>query len=180
MSSQRRVDASRANGRLSKGQVTEEGRRRAAANRMRHGILARTLVIEEESSAAFKKLCADLHAEFNPQTPHEILQVEKMIAATWRLQRTWAFERENINIETCKQDAESTPVTRSTLALRIQGDTSRFQDLIHRYETRYERLYNPAYNLLKDRQNAKRKLPFEPNPDNEHLVGNPNDPEESK
>ena len=36
MSSERRIRASRANGKLSRGTITEEGKRRGAGNRMRY------------------------------------------------------------------------------------------------------------------------------------------------
>ena len=49
MDSERRAEASTANGKLSKGPITEEGRKRAAASRHRHGILAQTLVLAGES-----------------------------------------------------------------------------------------------------------------------------------
>ena len=149
MSSENRKNASRANGKLSRGPITEEGKRRSAENRLRHGILSRTLLLTDENPKAFKQLWTKLHKQFNPQTPHECLQLEKMIAATWRLQRIWTLEREFINSKTAQQDPGARPVARTMEALQAESTHGRFQDVLHRYETRFDRQYQRAYNLLK-------------------------------
>ena len=138
------------------------------SNRMRQGIISRTLLLKDENPKAFKKLWVQLHAQINPQTAHEELQLEKMIAATWRMQRMWAIERESIDRETAKQDPNAKPVTRTMLALDAHTKESRFQDLLHRYETRYDRQYARAYTLLMKGRARNANLPNEPSPIIEH------------
>ncbi len=160
MSSERRIRASRANGALSRGPRTEEGRRRAARNKIRHGVLAQTIVLENEDPEAFKSLLASYQAQFEPATPTESALVENLAAARWRQMRIWGIEKANLTHEIKKQDpaAQDAP-TRAAMAFRSLSDNSRTLDLLHRYETRYDRQYARAIRLL--------NLPCEPNPKNE-------------
>jgi len=148
---------------------TNGKKRPIAHDRFRYGVFSRSLLLQEENPKAFKKLYTALYNEFQPKTAHEIIQVEKMIAAIWRTQRYWVIERVNTDLEAKKQDPAATPAIRATIGLRDQSDQSRFQDAIHRAETRYERIYHRAYNLLlKSRQSRNENSPFEPSPKNEH------------
>src|SRR5277367_480129 len=58
MSSQRRIDSSRANGAKSRGAVTPVGKYSSSRNNLRHGLLAKSAVLEEERSEAFLELLA--------------------------------------------------------------------------------------------------------------------------
>jgi len=99
MSSQRRIDASRANGRKSRGPVTPEGKARSAANSLRHGLLAKVCLLESESREVFDDLIDDFEARFQPIDEVEWGFVEEMIAANWRLRRCWAIENRMLDNE---------------------------------------------------------------------------------
>ncbi len=87
MSSQRRIDSSRANGAKSRGPVTAEGKRKSSANSLRHGLLAQCIVLEDEVPERFHELLADLTREHNPQTETQLGLVETMAMARWRVMR---------------------------------------------------------------------------------------------
>ena len=63
MSSLRQTLASRANGARSLGPATPQGKRRSSQNATTHGLLARCIVMENESTAAFEALVAHHCAE---------------------------------------------------------------------------------------------------------------------
>jgi hypothetical protein len=142
MSSIRRIQASRANGRLSRGPVTARGKGNTSRNALRHGFFAKSVSPSDESSAGFRELYEQYVARFSPSSPVERSLLYEMTAASWRLRRVWALEKQVLN---------------DALAAQPSGDeTARFVgafkslasgpqlDLIHRYETRIQGLYQRA------------------------------------
>jgi hypothetical protein len=86
--------ASRANGSLSRGPVTPEGKARSSRNSTKHGLLARAVLLEGESRARFEEIVRDLTDTLKPATPVEHLLIGKMAAAHWRQIRAWAVEKQ--------------------------------------------------------------------------------------
>jgi hypothetical protein len=179
MSSHRRIRASRANGSRSAGPKTYEGKRRSANNGLRHGILAQTVVLAGEDTRAFAVLLASLEAEFQPLTPNEAALIENMAIARWRLMRVWGIEKESFTLEIDKTDTGGQPSTRAAQAFRTLSDQSRSLDILHRYETRYDRQYARAYHMLFKARSPSApsavkappphtNLPYEPSPNIEH------------
>ena len=164
MSSERRINASRENGAKSRGPKTPAGKRCASKNSQRHGMLAQTIVLDEEDADAFEELIVSLEMEFGPRSPNENALVENLAVSRWRLMRVWAIEKEDLRLEMKKRASTvSNPVSRATLAFHGLSDDSRFLDTLHRYETRYDRQYSRALNMFyksRDRSN----LPLEPSP----------------
>jgi hypothetical protein len=166
MSSDRRIRASRANGAKSAGPKTPEGKRRSANNGIRHGILAQTVVFDDdEDRDAFVAKLASYEAEFEPDTESRADLVETLTIARWRLMRIWGIEKAGLCLEIAKHDpALYDPATRDAMAFKTLSDDSRSLDVLHRYETRYDRQYARAYRLLKSKWN----LPNEPSPISGH------------
>lgn len=92
MSTLRRILASRANGALSLGPRTPEGRRRSAQNGLRHGLLSRFLLLESESPEGFAAVLADHIERLKPADGVDYALIEEMVACHWRLRRAWAIE----------------------------------------------------------------------------------------
>jgi hypothetical protein len=148
MSSERRIQSSRANGAKSRGPVTPTGRRNSSRNNLRHGLLAECVVLEDEKTEIFDEILADLTREFNPQTEAQRGLVETMAAARWRLFRIWNIERETLLSEIEKHDDGKHPESRPALAFRALAKQSNILDILHRYEVRFDRQYARALNLL--------------------------------
>jgi hypothetical protein len=80
-----RAEISRRNGALSRGPVTPEGKARSALNATRHGLCARTLVLEDgEDAMALADLRAALFARWQPADAIEAHRVEELVFAAWR------------------------------------------------------------------------------------------------
>ncbi len=159
MSSQARIDASRANGAKSRGPVTPEGKAASSRNRLRHGLLARTVVLEGEDREVFYALLRDFETEFNPQSPVENALVQTLAVARWRQIRIWGMETAGLNHQIAKQHDPADSRTRAALAFRDLSDQSRSLELINRYEARYDRQFTRALRTLLAK---KQNLPFEP------------------
>jgi hypothetical protein len=149
MSSQRRIDSSRANGAKSRGPVTAAGRYNSSRNNLRHGLLAKSAVLEEERSEAFSQLLADLAREHNAQTETQLTLVEHMAMARWRIARLWAIERELLQSEIHKPEhIRLSPTCRVTRAFASLVERDDVFTVLNRYEARLDRQYARSLNLL--------------------------------
>jgi hypothetical protein len=159
--------AALANSAKSTGPVTPEGRAISSRNAIRHGILAESIVLDSESAERFSEVLSTLQEELQPASPIESRYVETMALAEWRRLRLLCLEKEQMTIETRRQEAadlgssgNSTEVssTRYTaLAFRALSDESRAQELLNRYESRYDRQYQRALNGLRAYRADRRK-----------------------
>jgi hypothetical protein len=156
MSSTRRILASRANGALSKGPKTPEGKLHSARNALTHGLCASTVVPEDETSPAFAALLAEFEQELQPRDLREQTCVQFMALARWRTLRLWRLEKDALEQEMAKQDFEEhCPATRAALAFRALCDKSSSARLLIRYETMYSRQYERALNFLLEGRSRK-------------------------
>ena len=175
MSSQRRIDSSRANGAKSRGPVTAEGRARSDMAPVTHGLTARQVLLENESEADFLTLHDLYMLHFQPRNPYEKDLVEQLIAARWRLDRTWAYETALLEVEVgrCEPDIEEefdrcSDTTRNALALRSLYEESPVLAGLSRYEVRFRRICDKISKRLESRR-ANQKTNEEPSPINGHL-----------
>jgi len=157
MSSERRIRASRANGAKSRGPKTPESKRRSVTNNLRHGLLSRTVVLEDEDFQSFIDLLGALQRDLQPRNETERALVEEMAIARWRLQRLWAIERSTLETEIEKQllagHALSPVQARdagacAALAFSALGDASRSLHLLNRYEARFHCQYHRSLTRL--------------------------------
>jgi hypothetical protein len=182
--------AALANSAKSTGPVTQAGRERSAQNAIRHGILAESVVLDGESVECFIEVLSTLQDELQPVSAIESRYVETMALAEWRRLRLICLEREQIAIETQRQEAadidnlnnpndlidpgntnknthpgdvtptatrEVSSIRYTARAFRVMSDESRAQELLNRYESRYDRQYERAMNGLRAYRAEKRK-----------------------
>ncbi len=180
MSSKRRKIASRANGARSRGPITPAGKTRSSRNAIRHGLMAKCVVLQNESREGFDSLLAGFVERFAPADGVELGLVEEMLSAFWRQRRAWAIETRIMD------DAISTqPPSHDELTRLTDGFTSIAAqpplELMHRYETRLHRIFQRALaNLILMRSLQELtppaeniELPKEPSPISEHLAEPP-------
>jgi len=88
--------ANRQNAKKSTGPKTAAGKARASRNALKHGLLAKDVVITgtdfNESRAEFDAFLADLCAELKPQGLIAETLVERIATCYWRLRRVQRFE----------------------------------------------------------------------------------------
>ena len=152
MSSLKRILSSRTNGARTHGPVTPEGKQRSSVNALRHGLLARCVVLENESREGFDALLADFVDRFDPADGVEFGMVEEMLSSLWRQRRAWAIETRLVDTAVAGQpvnpDAGSDEVARLTAAYTALSAQPQLA-LIQTYETRLHRMFQRAlHNLL--------------------------------
>jgi hypothetical protein len=170
MMSLRRINASRANAARSTGPITPEGKERSSANAIRHGLLAKCVVLENESGPCFDDLVAQHTERFAPADGVEFGMIEEMAAAYWRMRRAWAIENRLME-KALRNQPPGDEAARIAAAFSELAATPEL-NLLHRYEARLHRIYQRAlFNLA---LLGECKLPNEPSPISEHLP-NPED-----
>ncbi len=176
MSSQRRIDSARANGALSRGPVTPEGKSRSSGNALRHGLLADCVVLKNESRDGFDSLLAEFVARFNPADGVELGMIEEMLSAFWRQRRAWAIETRMMDGAIASEPSAPDELDRLAAAFNAVAAQPQLA-LMHRYEARLHRMFQRALsNLAQMRAMSARgrledenvKLPNEPNPISGH------------
>ena len=146
MKSLRRINSSRANGARSRGPITAEGKEHSSANALRHGLLAKCVVLENESNECFDDLVNQHIQRFAPADGVEFAMIEEMVAANWRMRRAWAIENRLMEkaIRNQPPGDEAGRIADAFSQLAASPELN----LLHRYEARLHRIYQRAlFNL---------------------------------
>ena len=92
----RKVEANRRNGQHSTGPKTEAGKQASRVNALKHGLLAKEIVITRgdynEDKQAFAQLLDELEEQFTPVGVAEELEVQKIALCYWRKMRAIRYE----------------------------------------------------------------------------------------
>jgi hypothetical protein len=154
MSSQRRKLSSQANGALSRGPTTPEGKLRSSQNAVSHGLLSDCVVLPGESLEGFEILLTQHLERFGPIDGVEQAMIEEMAASYWRMRRAWAMENEMMTagLNSQPDGDDRSRITASFRQLAASPELA----LLHRYETRLHLMYQRAlHNILLLRAVAK-------------------------
>jgi hypothetical protein len=163
MRTKKQQAASRRNGSLSRGPVTELGKRTSSLNATTHGITARTLILANESQAAFDEIRHAYFSSFNPTTDAEKDLVVQLVAARWRLRRYWGSETALLDKEMERQAADPNAAQpldeamRCALAFESLANEGRALALLSRYEFRIARTYHDALQSLLNLRKAPKE-----------------------
>jgi hypothetical protein len=87
MATEAQIRANRANARMSTGPKSDEGKKTAARNAIKHGMAAAEAVVLPNELEIYDAFREAILAEHNPQTPTETVLVDAIIAASWTLHR---------------------------------------------------------------------------------------------
>ena len=150
MSTPAQITASRENAKLSTGPRTEAGKQTASQNARRHGLTAKTLVLDIEDREAFEELRAALREDHRPQAGFEDALFETLVESQWRLNRLRCTETSFLN-QCIKQLRDADPALDPDLALGLvfaDPETARKMRLFLRYQSGIERAYRDALDKL--------------------------------
>jgi hypothetical protein len=143
MSSQKRIDSSRANGAKSHGPVTPEGRARSRAARLTHGLTSDLIVLEYESQKKFDGMREEYFAEYQPQTRSRFDLVDQLGITRWRLNRVLVLQTVLMENQMIRQQPEigavfevCGPETQAAIAYQHLIDDGGALESLNRHETR--------------------------------------------
>lgn len=151
--------ASRANGARSRGPVTPQGKRRSSQNSRRHGLLANTVVLDNESRAGFLKSFREHLQCIGPRDYIELDAVEQMCSASWRLRRLWMMERKALDLELEAHRSPDEPERLVRAFDSLACNRPHFL-LLHRYETRLHNIIQRS--LTRTLMRRRSGMPGEP------------------
>lgn len=139
--SEAQIEASRRNGAMSQGPVTEEGKARSAQNAVRHGVCAADPVGLEADWEVFGAIMADIEARLRPASPIEQHWVREIGHVIWRQRRLAALE---------------TAVIEALMAPSQDGPRLPSLNTLMRYRARLRRELEDAYAELEGAQRMRR------------------------
>ena len=158
----KRTIASRANGAKSQGPTSAAGKRRSSANSTRHGLLAKSVVLSNESESVFGQFFDEHLQKLNPADGVEYAVVEEIVTAAWRLRRLWNVESTLFN-KAIERSTDHSASGRIADAFTSLGANNQLQ-LLDRYETRLQRMYQRALKTLEQLRKVEQVQPHpEPN-----------------
>jgi hypothetical protein len=140
MATEKQIEANRENGKKG-GVKTEEGKAVSKYNAVKHGLLSKQILFEDEDADELLALEKRLRGELNPASEMELLMVDMMASGIWRLKRALSFEKDDV-IFTSEFDG----------SVGLKSDADRF----FRYETMLVRSIYKALHEL-ERLQARRR-----------------------
>ena len=168
MATDKQIAANRANALKSTGPKTPEGRDRSSRNALRHGLLAKTVLLRAECPDSFRKFVSSFYAEYRPKTATEHALVQIMAVARWRMLRTAGLavvqvDRE-FNDPSNRAYGDLDNATRVGLAWHDASVKSGALNAALVAETRYQRQFDSALDrLLRHREALYREKEAPPN-----------------
>jgi hypothetical protein len=92
VTSQKQLEANRANAKRSTGPTSDSGKARSKVNSLKHGLTARAIVIAGEDPDQFDALRGGLETDYDPKTTIERELIDRLAVSLWRLGRVPVFE----------------------------------------------------------------------------------------
>ena len=157
--------ANRRNAENSTGPKTPEGKEIASRNAIRHGLLARDLVLEGESREEFDVFAQGLMAHLGPVGHVETMLAEQVVAGAWRSRRVLRVEWElvwqdqhlfitRLGRDPTAEDTGEAATPAGMMAERMVRDDT--YEKFRRYETSIERGLYRALHEFQRLQAARR------------------------
>jgi len=107
--SPRKIAANRQNAVKSTGPKTAQGKAYSRNNALKHGLFAMDILVggpaQNENARQYQELLDQLKKDYQPVGAAEKLEVARIAACWWRLERAWRFENAHIACERCRVDA---------------------------------------------------------------------------
>ena len=171
----KQIAANARNAQKSTGPITPSGKAKATQNALKHGLLARDIVVGIETSEEFERFRDALAERLAPHGELEVLLAQRIIAGAWRLRRAGRIEQEMLDTmfadATAEQDFDeltrlpgSPELGTTTLGAVLSKASWRWDRLnnVVRYESHLERIVFKSLHELNRVQAARNSQPVIP------------------
>ncbi|MEZ5355294.1 MAG: hypothetical protein R2762_21885 [Bryobacteraceae bacterium] len=159
-----RMKAAWINGAKSPGPSTPNAKNKIACNALKHGLTAKTVLLPGENPDLLRTLADSYLAIHQPADDAEFLLVEEMVAAKWKLRRSWSTEnsllQDEMGSQSSKIAAEFEDPKADLIhakAFRELADTSKSLALVYRQQARYAREHDRALDQLRFTQTLRKE-----------------------
>ena len=129
MTTEKQIEANRANAKKSTGPRTEAGKAVSRLNAVTHGLTPSEIVVWDEDPDAFDRFRADVLAELQPEGFLEIAEAERAATILWRLRRVPAWEAALLSWQQFKQAEKDNfaPVTSGAAIAATESATAELE-----------------------------------------------------
>jgi hypothetical protein len=138
--SSRKLQANRANAAKSTGPKTADGKAKSSQNRLCHGFYSKQLLLPGEDPRELEQLRQELMTDLRPCGAMQVLLVDRLVAAHWRLRRLQRIEQlvfdENLN--QCRRHMASQDATPDAALLRMTCSSRETSDRLSVYQNRLD------------------------------------------
>jgi hypothetical protein len=97
MRSEKQIQASRENGKKSRGPGSGGARRMTAMTRLQQALCTQAVVLDNESRESFLAIMSSLRRNYQPEGPIQEALIEELASCFWRLRRVWAIQTAMLN-----------------------------------------------------------------------------------
>ena len=156
--------ANKRNAQKSTGPRTDEGKKRSAANAIRHGLFAKDYTMTPEEKIDKERLLDAYIGHFHPQDPITLDLIEELAMAKIRQKRAWALEAALLKIEMRRQQEahekdypDEDMDGRIALCVEWLADESRTLETLRRYEGQLHRAWHKCLAQLERRLPPKKE-----------------------
>jgi hypothetical protein len=150
MASQKQIAANRQNAQKSTGPTSSQGKAVVALNTLQHGLLSQSVCLPDEDEAALIALGKKLRHTLQPVGEFEVVLVDRIVTALWRLRRVVALET-----SLWRGWLENKMRPRETLGEAFLWDQGDRLGRLLRHETTFERSMYKALHELQRLQAAR-------------------------
>jgi hypothetical protein len=124
-------------------------------NAVQHGLLARAVLLPNESGEAFRQLHGEFYAALGARNGIEVQMIEELAAANWRLRRAWTVEKTTLTQALAHQPPGDEQHRLNAAFIEAAADPH--FTLLSRYETRLHTMYRRSLRNILDLRAANRE-----------------------
>ena len=137
---------------LSTGPKTVEGKAKSSRNSIKHGIFCKDLLLPGEDEEALRQLRNGMLLSYNPKNEAELMLVDRIIDACWRLHRVRSAESQRLTQAFPQYGLSTAQQLFAQMFERVEKTPERYQAYTTKLENQMHRAINQLRAMRKEQQ----------------------------